>query len=131
MQPYLSSEGYRALLCLDRRSWRFPHPDSGLTTQLHHLSESQNSDYLFAEAVFSLRQLVEKHGRVLVHCRAGVHRSVCVVAGYLCVAEGWSSQDAMQFVATRRGSPQPNPSLTSLVMRMQEIWDENLEALME
>lgn len=45
--------------------------------------------------------------RCLVHCYAGVSRSVAIVAAYL-IAEGCSTQDALQFIKEKRSAASPN-----------------------
>lgn len=46
--------------------------------------------------------------RVLVHCVEGVSRSVSVVAAYLMAAYGWSPDDAVEYIRTKRIVANPN-----------------------
>lgn len=49
-------------------------------------------------------QLANSIGRVLVHCRAGVHRSPCVLAAFLIREQGASVEDALKIVKASRAS---------------------------
>ena len=72
-----------------------------------------------------LRQQVEfieeqrKAGRaVFVHCRNGVSRSGMVVVAYLMAHHGWSLDEALTFVRSRRAIVRPNPAF----MRLLKEW---------
>jgi len=49
-------------------------------------------------------QLTNSTGRVLVHCRAGVHRSPCVLAAFLIREQGATVDEALALVKASRGS---------------------------
>jgi protein tyrosine/serine phosphatase len=49
-------------------------------------------------------------GNVLVHCTAGISRSVSIVAAYLIKEKGMSAVNAINFIRTKRPIADPNPS---------------------
>jgi Dual specificity phosphatase, catalytic domain len=55
-------------------------------------------------------------GRVVfVHCRNGVSRGGMVVTAYLMAKHGWSRDDALAFVRSRREIVRPNPAFMRLL----------------
>lgn len=46
--------------------------------------------------------------KVLVHCAEGISRSVSVVAAYLMAEYGWSPNDAVEYIRTKRVVADPN-----------------------
>lgn len=77
-----------------------------------------------------LRQQVEFVGtqresgrQVFVHCRAGVSRSGMVVVAYLMLQHGWSRDQTLEFVRSRRPIVRPNPAFMGLLLE----WEESLE----
>jgi protein phosphatase slingshot len=61
---------------------------------------------------------------VFVHCRNGVSRGGLVVVGYLMARHGWSRDEALGFVRSRRPVVRPNPAF----MRLLQEWEESLKA---
>jgi hypothetical protein len=56
------------------------------------------------------------HNRVVyVHCMNGVSRSVMVVSAYLMKRHGWTRDEALAFVRTRRPIARPNPAFMDLL----------------
>jgi hypothetical protein len=56
---------------------------------------------------------------VFVHCAAGASRSGLVVVGYVMAEHGWSRDEALRFVRSKRPQTRPNPSF---LRRLQE-WE--------
>jgi hypothetical protein len=60
---------------------------------------------------------------VYVHCRAGVSRSGMVVTAYVMFARGWTRDEALAFVRSRRPIVRPNPAF----MQLLEEWEQALK----
>jgi protein-tyrosine phosphatase len=61
-----------------------------------------------------------KAGRgVFVHCRNGVSRSGLVVVAHLMTRHGWSRDEALAFVQSRRAVVRPHPAF----MRLLQEWE--------
>ncbi len=60
-----------------------------------------------------------KKSKVLVHCKAGMSRSVSVVLAYLMRMHGWSLERAVQEVSPRR-CIHPNPGFVRQLMMFRE-----------
>lgn len=60
---------------------------------------------------------------VYVHCRAGVSRSGMVVVAYYMAQKGWSRDEAMEFVQSRRPVLHPNPAFMKLLLE----WERTLK----
>jgi hypothetical protein len=56
---------------------------------------------------------------VFVHCRNGVSRSGMVVVAYLMALHGWSRDETLTFVRSRRPMVRPNPAF----MRLLREWE--------
>lgn len=65
----------------------------------------------FALAVASLKELLESHDRVLVHCHEGKSRSPTVIALYLATVKGIRFVDAVDLVKSRRTQADPHKEL--------------------
>uniref|UniRef100_A0A1I7VPR1 protein-tyrosine-phosphatase n=1 Tax=Loa loa TaxID=7209 RepID=A0A1I7VPR1_LOALO len=63
---------------------------------------------LLANALMYIRTSIENNGRILVHCEAGVSRSVFVVAAYLMQKLQWSSSKAIEYIQRIRPIALPN-----------------------
>lgn len=59
---------------------------------------------------------------VYVHCMNGVSRSVLVVTAYLMKRHGWTRDEALAFVRTRRSGARPNPAFMQLLTE----WEQRL-----
>lgn len=98
----VAAHNVRAILCLDRDLAGDPACDRGLDqVEVFHLVDGPNSLALFEQAVNLLQSLIERHGRVLVHCRAGRSRSIAVVAAYL-KKTGMETEQALDAVRSKR-----------------------------
>jgi hypothetical protein len=60
---------------------------------------------------------------VYVHCAAGVSRSGMVVVAYEMKKHGWSHDEALAFVRTRRPVTNPNPAFRELLLE----WEKELK----
>lgn len=59
---------------------------------------------------------------VFVHCRNGVSRSGMVVVAYYMARNGWSRDETMEFVRSRRPGLRPNPAFMQLLLE----WERSL-----
>ena len=57
--------------------------------------------------------LREKNARVLVHCVKGVSRSASVISAYLIARYGWTTDQAVNYVQSKRKNAQPNRGFIS------------------
>jgi hypothetical protein len=60
---------------------------------------------------------------VFVHCQNGVSRSGMVVVAYYMASKGWSRDEAITFVRTRRPGLLPNPAF----MQLHLEWERSLK----
>lgn len=72
-------------------------------------------DHLSAVTAFMAEHIAE--GCVLVHCGAGMSRSVAVVAAYLCRYAGMSLQEAVAFIRERRQGACPADIFIAAITR--------------
>ncbi len=61
--------------------------------------------------------------RVLVHCAEGISRSVSVVAAFLMAQYGWSPDDAVEYIKSKRIVANPN---VGFVQQLHEYARESL-----
>ncbi|MBN3319505.1 DUS7 phosphatase, partial [Atractosteus spatula] len=69
---------------------------------------SQNLSQFFPEAIQFIDEALSQRSGVLVHCLAGVSRSVTVTVAYLMQRLGLSLNDAYDFVKRRKSNISPN-----------------------
>ena len=55
-----------------------------------------------------IRQAVAEHGRVLIHCNAGISRSSCIVLAYLLGVHRMAYEEAYKLVKAARPNIRPN-----------------------
>eukprot|EP00039_Didymoeca_costata_P021401 m.344420 g.344420 ORF g.344420 m.344420 type:complete len:148 (-) comp24445_c0_seq1:83-526(-) len=68
----------------------------------------------------------KRKGPVLVHCRAGIHRSPCIVAAYLIRDLGYTADDAITLIKHQR--PQARFLGARLEKELRDYYEElNLE----
>jgi hypothetical protein len=62
---------------------------------------------------------------VYVHCQAGVSRGGMVTVAYLMSRNGWSRDESLQFVRSRREIVNPNPAFMVLLLEWQQSLQGN------
>jgi hypothetical protein len=68
--------------------------------------------------------VIQAGGSVLVHCRAGVHRSVAMAAGVL-IGRGYSGDDAMQLIVEKRAVADPYVwYIQRRIRKFEKVWQE-------
>ena len=75
-----------------------------------------------------LAEARRSRGRVLVHCKAGVSRSVALVIGYLIEAEHMTYDAALAAVRTTRPRAQPNAGFERELRALEDAVIEQLAA---
>ncbi len=60
---------------------------------------------------------------VYVHCRNGVSRSGMVVVAYFMARNGWTRDEAMDFVRARRSGLRPNP----VFLQLLKEWEHTIK----
>jgi hypothetical protein len=58
---------------------------------------------------------------VFVHCRNGVSRSGMVVVAYVMFKNGWTRDEALTFVRSRRSVVRPNPAFMPLLLEWERF----------
>jgi predicted protein tyrosine phosphatase len=61
-------------------------------------------------ALMTIASAIHNHGRILIHCQAGISRSVSIVCAHLMYA-GFSWDEAVDFVRARRPQVFPHPNI--------------------
>lgn len=57
--------------------------------------------------------LRDKNAKVLVHCVKGVSRSASVISAYLIAKHGWTTDQAVNYIRSKRMNAQPNRGFIS------------------
>lgn len=108
---FRSTEGQIAIWHIDigDGETKKPHPGTG-ETYGHDLDE-----YLDDVTAFIAAHIAR--GCVLVHCGAGISRSVAIVVAYLCRYAGMSYDEALAFVRSKRPQAAPCDAFAAAVKR--------------
>ena len=69
----------------------------------------------FLEGATALDIWINSGKNVIVHCFAGISRSVCVVITYLMVYKGWSYNIAFEHIKLRRPKMNPHPDFIPIL----------------
>jgi len=77
------------------------------------------------EACQFIREALAGGGKVLLHCRAGMSRSPCLLMGYLIAERGMSLREAFLLIASHR--PAIKPNLTFLPALLE--WERSHSSL--
>ena len=118
IKEILAQHKVAAVLCLDQELQGGPRTDRGLDCiRVVHLKDGLNERAVFKQAVEALDELVQGHGRVVVHCRAGRSRSVAVAAAYLMKAQQMEADVALEFVKAKR----PSALAPELILLVEEF----------
>merc|ERR1711964_220797 len=85
------------------------HPSEILedvTVRLIRLEDSKatNISKHFDEAIDFIDEAIESDGKILVHCRQGVSRSVTMIIAYLVKKHGYTIETALELIRSVRGS---------------------------
>ncbi|MFO7633841.1 MAG: dual specificity protein phosphatase [Caldilinea sp.] len=76
----------------------------------------------FHRGVTAALPVIEGGGKVLCHCKAGVHRSVAMAACVL-IGMGFSAEDAMSTVKAGRAVADPDAAyIRRRIVKFEEVW---------
>jgi len=88
---------------------------------LEDLPFAELAEHLPGTTSFIEDAMRDPNARVLVHCMQGVSRSASVVAAYLMAAYGWTPQQAVAFVKSKRGAADPNSGFVAQLAEYGEL----------
>lgn len=100
-------------LVINMRAEQPPHPDRYdpplpiLWLKTYDLALLPIPIHALRQGVSAALETFARGGKVYAHCAAGVHRSVAMGAAIL-IAQGYSAEDAMNLIKTRRASADPD-----------------------
>jgi len=81
--------------------------------------------FILRRGVLAALPVIEAGNSVLVHCKAGVHRSVAMACCIL-IAMGYTAENAMQLVKEKRDKADPYiPYIRKRIEKFGEYWSEN------
>ncbi|XP_044135835.1 dual specificity protein phosphatase 4 [Bufo gargarizans] len=73
----------------------------------------------FMEAIEYIDSIKKNHGRVLVHCQAGISRSATICLAYLMMKKRVKLEEAFEFVKQRRSIISPNFSFMGQLLQFE------------
>ncbi|XP_040181285.1 dual specificity protein phosphatase 4 [Rana temporaria] len=73
----------------------------------------------FMEAIEYIDSIKDHHGRVLVHCQAGISRSATICLAYLMMKKRVKLEEAFEFVKQRRSIISPNFSFMGQLLQFE------------
>jgi protein-tyrosine phosphatase len=78
--------------------------------------------FVFQRGVQAALPVIDEGGKVLVHCLAGVHRSVAMACCIL-IAKGYSSQKAVELVKRQRTVAKPEDAhIQARIKKFEAYW---------
>ena len=81
--------------------------------------------FILRRGVSAALPVIEKGESVLVHCKAGVHRSVAMTCCIL-IARGFTAEDAMRLVTEKRDVADPYvPYIRKRIDKFESNWRNN------
>lgn len=80
--------------------------------------------FMLRRGVSAALRTIDHHEKVLIHCKAGVHRSVAMATCIL-IAQGHTADDAMRFIVERRPVADPYaPYIQSRIRKFEQDWHD-------
>ena len=83
-------------------------------------TQKQNLFDYFEQAYAFIRQAIEKDGKVLVHCVAGISRSPAIVISFLMRYAHMSMNDAYELVKSKRTIIAPNLNFMGQLLQYEK-----------
>jgi hypothetical protein len=79
--------------------------------------------FVFRRGVQAALPVIDEGGKVLVHCRVGIHRSVAMACCIL-IAKGYSSQEAVDLVKRQRAVAKPEDAhIQARIKKFEAYWN--------
>lgn len=104
---------------------------SGLTVERVPITDFRADEVQrsLVPAVAALHALATEHGRVYVHCTAGMNRSPTILLAYLVLRDGWSVEQALERGTKARPIMRPYVAvLRQAAAQRARLWPLVLEA---
>jgi protein-tyrosine phosphatase len=78
---------------------------------------------VFQRGVQAALPVIDEGGKVLVHCRVGIHRSAAMACCIL-IAKGYSSQEAVDLVKRQRAVAKPEDAhILARIKKFESDWN--------
>lgn len=90
--------------------------------------EMQSLEYAIDKFIPFVLSARREGGKVLVHCYAGISRSVSLILAYLIISHGYSFQKALSMVKKSRPIANPNPGFKSQLLTMSNILSRSISS---
>lgn len=104
---------------------QFPEDFVYLTVPVRDVESEEISKYLPQTTDF-IRDAVAGGGKVLVHCVCGVSRSATIVAAWLMSKDGYTAEQAIKYLQSRRGCVDPNPAFRNQLLDLEPDKDNRI-----
>jgi protein-tyrosine phosphatase len=123
----LRSKGVTAIICMNERHKTTRDEDiyARLGIRHHHFSIPDRPhspiSLIFRKTFQIINDEILNGGRVLVHCRAGVSRSVTIAAAYLMQKNNWGRDEAINQIRTARRIAWPNHGFRAALAQLENV----------
>lgn len=103
----------------------------GITVYHINYYDDERQNLFLNGALVSILKIIDNHllnnlGGVLVHCYAGVSRSVSVVIAYLIWKYNMSYNDALNYIRSSRPIANPNPGFAIQLINFSRLKNINI-----
>ena len=117
----LRSLGVSHILCVAQFPHPYPSEFTYLSVPIRDADHEQIIDHFSSACNFIRDAMESQHGRILVHCRAGVSRSVSVVAAYIIWKFRLNWKSALDLVIHHRSCACPNDGFRRQLFQWEEM----------
>ena len=81
----------------------------------------------YIKIIPKLKKFIRKNENILIHCRAGMQRSASVIAAYLINKYGYSVQDSINFIQSKRNVAfRPGPNFNIALIMYKDFLKNNI-----
>ncbi len=92
-------------------------------------SPQQPISLLFAEAIAFMIWCKKSKGKILVHCQAGISRSVTLVAAFLLYTTSLTLENILYLIKSKRSCIQPNQGFINQLKTFEAYLKNNKKVL--